>query len=48
MIVLEVNTMKKYLDIIIKWIKTADSFILDLLYPEVNDDTSNNDISKSI
>ena len=40
--------MKKYLDIIIKWIKIADAFILDLLYPEVEDDTSDNDISNFI
>ena len=40
--------MKKYLDIIIKLLKIADAFILDLLYPEVEDDTSDNDISKFI
>ena len=40
--------MRKYLDIIIKWIKIADEFILDLLYPDVDDDTPDNDISKFI
>ena len=40
--------MKKYLDIIIKLIKTADAFILDLLYPEVDDNTPDDDISKFI
>lgn len=40
--------MKKYLDIIIKLLKIADAFILDLLYPEVDDNTPDDDISKFI
>ena len=40
--------MKKYLDFIIKWIKIIDDFVLDLLYPEVDDNTPDNDISKFI
>lgn len=40
--------MKKCLDIIIKWIKIVDAFVLDLLYPEVDDDTTDDDISKFI
>ena len=40
--------MKKYLDFIIKWIKIIDDFVLDLLYPEVDDNAPDNDISKFI
>lgn len=40
--------MKKYLNVIIKWIKTVDAFILDLLFPNVDDDVSDDDISKIV
>ena len=40
--------MKKCLDRIIKWIKIIDTFVLDLLYPEVDNDTPKDDISKFI
>lgn len=38
--------MRKYIHIIMKWLKTVNDFVLDLLYPEIDDDTSDNDISK--
>ena len=40
--------MKKYIDLIVKWIKIVDAFILDMLYPEFDDDIHDNDISKFI
>lgn len=40
--------MKKYIDVIIKWLKIADAFILDLLFPDVGDDVPDDDISKFI